>query len=1048
MGAQEIIAAIKGGLLQSERLLKLDTPLGSDVLLPQRVVGHSRIGRNYEFTLDTVSTTDNIELKKLIAQPVTLWIQQTDQSYAPHHGYVHTARRLGSDSAITSYQIGFVSWMHFLRFRKDARIWQDKTVDEILTDVFNMHPQAQGAFRFSLRNPLPQRSFCVQFEDDWNFCQRLMETEGLFGYFEQATDGKSHTLVVTDDISTLQPLSPQTVDFYRSGTNSETDAFVQWSGTRTLQSTSLITRTFDYKAPSPAANPKGTATPTLSTQGDLPQQAEVYEYTGAYSYAKQNRGDQLSKVRMEEWESRAKRFSGVGAVRRVDAGRWFELTNHPDHGAGSAQERQFAVIAVEWVIENNLPVSSGTTDFPHSLKQKIAAARAQHANNPTLVVKATDGSEGFFMATVEAQRKAIPFRSPFEHEKPEMHMQTATVVGPANEEVYTDQLNRIKVQMHWDRLNPGDENASCWIRVAQSDAGGSYGGVHVPRIGEEVIVSFLDGDCDRPIVTGRVYNGAKTPDWHSNGILSGYKSKEYQGSGYNQMVMDDATGQNRMQLYSSSTNAQLHLGYLIAQNGNSRGAYLGSGFDLKSDAYGAVRAAQGLYVTTHPANGTSSQPLDVRDANSQLTNSESVIEALSRASETHQAESLNEGHDALKSFTDATQNSVSGATGSGGNTAGGGTGSANAFKEPIMLFATPAGIAISTQKSAHITATEHVNLVSGQSTHIATGKSLLASVGEKISLFVQNAGMKLFAAKGKVEIQSQSDNVELTAQKTFRLLSATEKIEAAADQEILLTSGGAYIRIAGGNIDIHAPGMVDVKGAQHSFNGPTSQGYPLPSARPDQPGQLELLHQYANGEPVKGGQFSVLDANGGVLRQGALDANGRMTVSGLPPGVAQVQFGADPRDPSQPANYFKSMNWPAEPLNASGDAAAASQMASFLPAAASSTSGAAAAAGSSGVAASAASALASTAKGAVGSAVGGASQLASLANIASQGSGGLTSMAKSQATGYAQNALTKALPSGASAAVSQASQAASTAKEISSIAQSARSALPAINGIV
>ncbi|MDR6496407.1 type VI secretion system secreted protein VgrG [Paraburkholderia terricola] len=1046
MGAQDIIAAIKGGLAQSDRLLKLDTPLGTDVLLPQRLLGHSRLGRDYEFTLDVVSTNDNIELKTLIAQPVTLWIQQTDQSYAPHHGYVHTARRLGSDSAITSYQIGFVSWMHFLRFRKDARIWQDNSVDEILTDVFNMHPQAQGAFRFELRNPLPQRSFCVQYEDDWNFCHRLMETEGLFGYFEQAADGKSHTLVITDDIGSLQPLSPQVVNFYRSGTNSETDAFVQWSGTRTLQSTTLTTRTFDYKAPSAPANPKGTTIPTLTTQGNLPQQAEVYEYTGAYTYGQQDRGDHLSKVRMEQWESQAKRFHGVGAVRRIDAGHWFELQNHPEHDSGSQQDRQFAVVDVEWIIENNLPVSGGTTDFPHSLKQTIAAARAQHANDPTLLIMAADGSEGFFMATVEAQRKAIPFRSPLEHQKPRMHMQTATVVGPANEEVFTDQLNRIKVQMHWDRLNPGDENASCWMRVVQSDTGGSYGAVHVPRIGEEVIVSFLDGDCDKPLVTGRVYNGAKTPDWHSNGILSGYKSKEYQGSGYNQMVMDDATGQNRVQLYSTSADSQLHLGYLIAQTGNSRGAYLGSGFDLKSDAYGAVRAAQGMYVSTHPATGTSSQPLAVREANNQLVNSESVIESLSQASETHQAESLKDGYNSLKSFTDATQKSVSGATGSGGNTAGGGTGSANAFKEPIILFATPAGIAMSTQKSAHIAATEHINLVSGQSTHIATGKSLLASVGEKISLFVQNAGMKLFAAKGKVEIKAQSDNVEFTAQKTFRLLSATEKIEAAADQEILLTSGGAYIRISGGNIDIHAPGMVDVKGAQHSFNGPASQGYPLPAARPDQPGQLELLHQYANGEPVKGGQFSVLDANGGLLRQGALDANGRMTVSGLPPGVAQVQFGNDPRDPSQPANYFKSIKWPVEPLSASGDAAAASQMASFLPAA----GGASSAAGTLGTAGatSTASSLASAAKGAMGAAAGGASQLSSLASMASQGTSGLASMAKGQATGFAQSALTKALPSEASAALSQASQAASAAKEISTIAQSARTALPALKGIV
>jgi len=298
MGAQDMIGAITGGLIQSDRLLKLDTALGNNVLVPQRVVGHSRIGRHFEFTVDVVSTSDTVELKTLIAQPVTLWVQQTDRSYLPRHGYVHTARRLGSDTGLTSYQIGFASWMHFLRFRKDARIWQDKPADEILTDVFNMHPQAQGAFRFALSRPLPPRSFCMQYEDDWNFVHRLMESEGLFGYFDHAGDGKSHTLVVTDNLDTFQPLSPRTVRFYRAGTNSETDALVQWSGTRTLQSTTLTTRTFDYKAPASSANPKGTNIPTLPTQGNLPQQAEVYEYTGAYTYGSQDRGDALSKIRM------------------------------------------------------------------------------------------------------------------------------------------------------------------------------------------------------------------------------------------------------------------------------------------------------------------------------------------------------------------------------------------------------------------------------------------------------------------------------------------------------------------------------------------------------------------------------------------------------------------------------------------------------------------------------------------------------------------------------------------------------------------------------
>ena len=140
----------------------------------------------------------------------------------------------------------------------------------------------------------------MQYEDDWNFCQRIMESEGLFSYFEQAEDGQSHAVFIADNIDSLPALNPQAVKFYRSGVNSETDALVQWSGTHTLQSVTLTTRTFDYKSPSSAVNPMGTSTPSLSTHGDLPRQMEVYEYTGAYTYGEQSRGDALSELRMEE----------------------------------------------------------------------------------------------------------------------------------------------------------------------------------------------------------------------------------------------------------------------------------------------------------------------------------------------------------------------------------------------------------------------------------------------------------------------------------------------------------------------------------------------------------------------------------------------------------------------------------------------------------------------------------------------------------------------------------------------------------------------------
>ncbi|MEM5424523.1 type VI secretion system Vgr family protein [Paraburkholderia ferrariae] len=826
MNLTELVQVIQGGLIQQDRLIKTDIPaLPDSALVPRRAVLCSELGRDFSGTLDLVSTAGDIELKKLIAQPMTLWIQQADKSYLPVNGYIHTARRLGADGSFTSYQLTYASWMHFLRFRSDMRYWQDKSADAIMTDVFNEHPQARGQFQFALSKPLPQRSYCRQSETDWNFIHRLLEEEGLFGFWRQAKDGKSHTLVVTDDIHSLDEVSPNPVTFYRSGTGSETDAFTQWSGSRTLQSTVHTTRTFDYKTPSSAVNPKGTTLPTMANQGNLPEQAEVYEYTGAYTYSDQTRGEHLSRVHLEEWESRAKRFYAAGGVRGMDAGLRFELTGHPEHDHDPAGQREFAAIKVRRYIENNLPLSDHEASFPPSLQNELARAKSGHTGE---TVTQEDGSAGFYLVEVEAQRVTVPYRSPFEHKKPEMHLETAIVVGPQGEEVYTDELNRVKVMFIWDRQNSGDAGASCWVRVAQSDTGGGYGSVHVPRVGEEVLIGYVGGDCDRPIVLHRVYNGSVQPQWHSNGILSGYRSKEYSGSGFNEMVLDDATGQNRARLYSSTGNSVLHLGYLIDQSGNTRGSYLGSGFDLKTDSYGAVRASQGLYVATHPKQA-GSQQLDVSEARQQLMGAKSVVESMSQASEAHQAESLSDGHDALKSFTDATQSSAQGGASSGGRTAGGGTGNANAFKSPVMLVASPSGIALSTQKSVHLASDQQTNLVSGQSTFIASGKSLVASAAEKISLFVQNAGMKLFAAKGKVEVQAHSDNIELTAQKTVKVLSATENIEAAAKQEILLTSGGAYIRIKDGNIEIHAPGKIDIKGAQHSFAGPTQANYPIPA---------------------------------------------------------------------------------------------------------------------------------------------------------------------------------------------------------------------------
>lgn len=540
MNTTDLIQAIQGGLIQQDRLMKTDIPaLPANTMVPSRALIDSHLSGDFEVTLDMISVAGDVELKSMIARPMTLWIQQADKTYAPINGYIHTARRLGADGSLTAYQLAFASWMHFLRFRSDMRYWQDQSADQVMADVFNQHPQAEGNFRFALSKPLPSRSYCRQSESDWNFVHRLMEEEGLFGFWRHDEGGKSHALVVTDDIHALDEVSPNPVRFYRSGTGSEVDALTQWSGSRTLQSVVHTTRTFDYKTPASAANPKGTTLPTMAGQGNLPEQAEVYEYTGAYTYSQQDRGEQLSRTRLEEWESRAKRFFAAGGVRGLDAGRRFTLTGHPEHDRDPAGQREFAAIDVRRYIENNLPLSEQEAGSPHSLQRELARAKAVYAGAR---VSHDDGSSGFFLVEVEAQRTTLPYRSPFDHQKPKIHLETAIVVGPPGEEVYTDELNRVKARFIWDRQNPGDAGASCWLRVAQSDTGSGYGGVHVPRIGEEVIVGYVGGDCDRPIVLHRVYNGKIRPQWHGNGILSGHRSKEHGGSGYNEMVFTTRRG--------------------------------------------------------------------------------------------------------------------------------------------------------------------------------------------------------------------------------------------------------------------------------------------------------------------------------------------------------------------------------------------------------------------------------------------------------------------------------------------------------------------------
>ncbi|SPJ33559.1 type VI secretion system Vgr family protein [Kushneria phyllosphaerae] len=841
-------------LSQSQRLLRLE--LAGAALLPHRLVGEERISAPFCYRLDCMAQQGDIELKSLMAQPAQLSFLQADGSTRTRHALVEEAALLGEDGGVYYYQLTLVPWLAMLKLGRDSRLFQDRSAVDILTEVFDGHAIARGGYRFDLRREYPSRSYCVQYrESDFNFISRLCEEEGLFYYFEHAGDGVSdpdgserggdngaafdgHRLVITDDVDTCPPVSPQAIRFHRQAATETEDALNQWGGVRRAQPTRVSVGTFDYKQP---ALTKRTGLDTLDDQGNLPA-TEVYDYAGEYYYHGHDRGERLTENRLEAHESLAKRFHGAGGTRQLQAGHWFELIQHPLHDTGGEAERQFLLLGMTTHAENALPVSAHLKRLPGSLQSEMDAARRAHGldedqdDNPEALDNYRSAGTGHFLVDIEAQRRSQPYRTALIHRRPVIGgPQTATVVGPEGEEIHTDHLNRVRVQFHWDRQGQRNEQSGVWLRVAQPSAGGGWGGVFVPRVGQEVLVDFLEGDADRPLITGRIYNGEQTPDWHSNGLLSGIKSKTYRGSKYNELVFDDATDQERVRLNSEHSKSQLNLGYLIHQNGNHRGAFRGTGFELRTDAYGAIRANEGLYLSSWGQLGASGDQLDLSPARDQIQSAWNLSDTLSQSAADHNAdpfetlEGLKQaGDDAddrygnSEQLADADQNSARGASESGGR------GESARMKAPWLHMASPAGITLSTPESTHLAQGRSLSVSTGEDMSIATGRSLIASISEKLSLFVYRAGIKLFAAKGKVEVQAQSDEMALTAQKDVKITSTEGRVQINAANGILLSSGGGYIRIEGGNVEIHGPGNIDVKGAQHVFDGPASMDMAMP----------------------------------------------------------------------------------------------------------------------------------------------------------------------------------------------------------------------------
>lgn len=483
---------------QNRRLFKFHNLANPEQeLLLETFKGVEGLSRAFNYELLLICEDSGVPLKSMMGQHVSIEIELAEG--APRHitGYLTRFASIGSDGGMARYTATLNPWFSMLKNRFDTRIFQGKTVEEVVTKVFALCP-AFSRHEFRLTRPQKRYTYITQYrETDFNFVQRLLEEEGMFYYFEHTAEG--HTMIICDDSSTLVdiPEQPQ-IRFHSASVTETADSITQWSGNRQLQSGRMATQTFDYRQPN---NRLPVALNSVNKQGDV-ENFEIYDFPGQYTHGTYDEGETLLRLRIEALELRGKKFEGASNCRAMKPGYTFELLQHYSHDQGAVEDRQFLLMSVE---------SEGHNNY-------------------------LSGQQASYFNTFSCVRKKIPFRPQLSTPRPTIAgPQTAIIVGPPGEEIFTDELGRVKIQFHWDRKGQHNDHSSCWVRVAQSGASGGFGSIQIPRVGDEVVVVFLDGNPDRPLIMGSLYNSSNTPPWAlpANKTQSGFLTRSTKGKGSN-----------------------------------------------------------------------------------------------------------------------------------------------------------------------------------------------------------------------------------------------------------------------------------------------------------------------------------------------------------------------------------------------------------------------------------------------------------------------------------------------------------------------------------
>lgn len=829
----------------------------SNILLPQSIHGTETVCGGFKYQIDCVASSCRLPLKEFIGLPATLEFVTDRGRLRQVSGVIAQASSGESDGAISSYRVILCDVMTIMDQRVNTRVFRrlswPQIVVVVLKEWLQIYSAQAGAFDYEFADGFrlenyPEREQTIQFnESDAAFVRRLLGRSGIAWFFRpgssrvlqqngQASESTpAHTLVLFDAHSTLARNDAGVVRYHRDDATEERDSVTRWGAVRKFQAGNASVFSWDYKQPGNVPV-MVTEVPGKIDQGRSgnPLACAVQEYIVESPHVATD-SDQLYRhglLRMQRKELDSKCFIGEGTVRDFRVGEYFTIMNHPEIDSHPVGERDFVITALDVRARNNLP---------RSLEERVQRLFACNGWE----VKQGEPAEGWstnpFQMRFEAVRRAIPIVPAFDpwNDLRDPGLQVALVVGGQNEVVHCDEYGRVKIRFPAtrpvDHQHAGGAGASdtdtdsAWVRVASQWAGtgdSHCGNLTLPRVGTEVLVAFIGGDPDKPIIISQLYNAralppplSKNANLPTTRFLSGIRSQEIQGWRANQLRFDDTPREISAQLASDDGTSQLNLGWLTHPRGERRQPR-GEGAELRSDHAVAIRGGKGVLISANGSAKAEGNQLDRAELIGLADGLRDIADQLAKLAETHAKDPgngplLNQLVDKLRHLdhgTNVTEGSAGGA--------------------PIVAVTGPAGIVMASSESMALGAEKNIDLITAADTHLTAGGRTLMRAAMGLSAFTNDGGIKQVAARGDVQTEAQDGALNLIAKKVMELISNTDWINIKARKGVRIYGGGSELKISAEGIVGNTTGNSHMYAADHQTFGKKASEVQFPDELP------------------------------------------------------------------------------------------------------------------------------------------------------------------------------------------------------------------------